>query len=124
MPVNLKDLIDANSNAIDSLKEIVTLLDRMKDGLPTEDQFVAIATISDLQTRIRTLEFTRVHLLAGRIVIDFDQVDLARLDQLCAQLDVAIVHSAQLNAILASLPPIMTAAVQIDGLINSHIAKA
>jgi hypothetical protein len=122
--VNLNDLLKANSDAIDSLKEIVAALDKMKDSLPTEDQFVVIATISDLQTRIRTLEFTRVHLMAGRIVIDFDEVDLARLQLLGAQLDAHIVHSAQLNAILASLPPIMTAAVQIDGLINSHIARA
>jgi hypothetical protein len=124
MPLNLDQLIEANRKSIDLLKGQVEQLEDKKDSLPTEDQFVVQAAISDLQTRIRTLEFTTIHLGAGRIVVEFDDAEAAKLRGLEDSLDGFIVRDAQVNSILASLPPLMTAAVKIDAMINAHIAQA
>jgi len=57
-------------------------------------------------------------------VVEFDDVETAKLRELEGVLDGFIVQDAQVNAILASIPPVMTAAVKIDAIINSHIAKS
>ena len=87
-------------------------------------QFVVLAAVSDLQTRIRALEFTRIHLAASRIVVEFDDAETGRLRDLERQLDAFILRDATVNAILASMPQVMTAAVKIDAVINFHIAKS
>ncbi len=124
MPVNLEELMKANQKSLDLLSAQVDELENKKDGLRTEDQFIALAAISDLQTQIRTLALTQTHLQASRIVVQFDDGEAAHLRQLQDLLDGFILEDAAVNALLASISPVMTAAEQIDALINSHTAPA
>lgn len=124
MPVEINDLQKLNQQVIDALEKQADKLRDLKDGLPLDQRVSVLATISDLDTRIRAFEFTREHLAAAEVVVRFDSAEAQKLADLGAQLDVSIVQDAQLNAILDSLPAVMNAAVRIDALINGHIAQS
>ena len=99
-------------------------LEKKKDGLPAEEQVIALAAISDLETQIRALEFTQGRLWASRVVVPFDDSEAAQLRRLEDLLDGFVMQSTTVNAMLASISPIMTAADKIPALIHSHTAPA
>lgn len=122
MPIDLDELARLNQKSLDLLNAQVEELENKKDGLPTEEQVIALAGISDLQIQIRTLEFTQAHLGTSRIVVQFDGSDAAQLSRLEGVLDGFIMADATVNAMLASISPVMTAAEKINDLISSHTA--
>lgn len=123
MPVEINDLIRNNRTCIDLLESAEDLLERQKGALATEDQFPVLMTIADIQTRLRVLKFTQIHLKASAIVVEFDDAEAAKLSDLERQLDGFIIRDAEVNAVLASVPPLMNAAIKIDAIINAHIAR-
>jgi len=124
MPVDLDELMKANQKSLDLLNAQVAQLEGKRDRLRTEDQVIALTAISDLQTQIRTLELTQAHLAASRIVVEFDDGEAAQLRQMEGVLNRFIMRDAQVNAMLASISPVMTAAEKIDALIIAHTASA
>lgn len=121
-PVNLEELTKANQKSLDLLTAQARRLEDTKSGQPAEDQCIAIAAISDLETQIRTLEFTRAHLRASRIIVPFDDGEAAQLRRFEGVLNGFIPRDSTVKAMLASISPVMTAAEEINALINSHTA--
>ena len=124
MPISIEDLIALNQKSIDALGDRVTRLRRIKDRLDLDERLSVLATISDIDTRTRTLEFTQEHLKASQVVVAFSDNEAATLRGLELELDKQIAAGAQLNAILDTLPAVMNAAVRVNALINSHTAQA
>ncbi len=124
MATTIEDLTLLNRLSIEELQAYKNALRARMPGLPTDQKFAILSSISDLDLRTRTLEFTQVHLEVARVVVQFDPADEQKLRELAVQMDREIAASAQLNAVLDSLPAVMSAAARIDGLINSHIASA
>jgi N-acetylglucosamine-6-phosphate deacetylase len=122
VPVSIDDLIQANSKSIDKLQSAKAQIELKKGDLPDEDQFVALTIISDIDTRLRVLKFTQIHLRTALVVVDFNPADEIRLQGLEGQLDRFIIAGAEVNAVLTSIPPILNAVVKIDAMVNGHIA--
>lgn len=121
MPQTLQDLIDLNNKSIAELQTFKDALRQRMAGLPTSQKFAILSNISDIDLRMRTLQFTQVHLTAAQAVVAFSPADEATLETLGQALDKQIVADAQLNAVLNDLPAVLNAAAGIDGLINGHI---
>src|ERR1035438_629677 len=121
MPTTIDDLKTLNSDSLETLDKLADFLRSEKDGLLLEERASVLATIADLDNRIRVLEFTREHLVAAKVAVQFDPAELTKLDSLGKQLDIDIVQDAQLNAVLKSIPAVMDAAIKIDTIINGHI---
>ncbi len=124
MARTIEDLTLLNQLSIEELEAYKHALRSRMIGLPTDQKFAILSMISDLELRKRTLEFTQVHLEVAKVVVQFNPEDEENLRVLSVQLDHEISKDAQLNAVLDSLPAVMSAAARIDGLINSHIASA
>ena len=124
MARTIEDLTLLNQLSIEELEAYKHALRSRMPGLPTDQKFAILSTISDLELRTRTLEFTQVHLEVAKVVVQFNPEDEEKLRVLSVQLDQEILKDAQLGAVLDSLPAVMSAAARIDGLINSHIASA
>ncbi len=124
MARTIKDLTLLNQLSIEELEAYKHALRSRMPGLATDQKFAILSTISDLELRTRTLEFTQVHLEVAKVVVQFNPEDEEKLRVLSDQLDHKISADAQLGAVLDSLPAVMSAAARIDGLINSHIASA
>ncbi|HZT28450.1 MAG TPA: hypothetical protein VFA33_01110 [Bryobacteraceae bacterium] len=124
MPTTIDELIQANQKSIEALESAEELIESNKDSLPTAEQFVALTIISDIDTRLRVLKFTQVHLGASQVVVDFNADEQNKLAEMESQLDGFIAADSQIESVLNSVPAILNAVVRIDGMINGHIAHA
>jgi phosphoserine phosphatase len=121
MPQTLRNLIDFNNNSIMEIETFKAALRARMAGLPTAQKFAVLSTISDIELRLRTLQFTQVHLAAAQTVVLFSGADEQTLMTLGQALDKQIVAGTELEAVLNDLPAVLIAAAGIDGLINGHI---
>jgi hypothetical protein len=125
MATDIDDLKTLNDDSIDALNNRAEFLRSKKDGLLLAQRASLLATIADLDNRIRVLEFTREHLVAAQVSVQFDEggADQTKLNDLAGKLDKDIAADAELNAVLKSIPVVMDAAIQIDTIINGHITQ-
>ena len=123
-PATVPQLQDRTQLSIDDLESLKKQLIDMMAGQLSGVKFQIMASISDIDIRIRALKFTQIHLDTATIGVEFADADIKKLNDLGAKLDASIVAGAQLNAVLNSLPAVLKAAVNISGIIDGHITSA
>src|SRR5689334_20271421 len=86
-PNDIQDLKKLNQDSIDALQAKIDKLLDLKDGLPLDQRASVLHTISDLQTRMRTLQLTQEHMSAAAVVVEFTPAEQASLKELADKLD-------------------------------------
>jgi hypothetical protein len=123
MPVDIERLKDENSKSLLAVSNSITrLLDLSDDGLPLSE---AIA----VNTQLARAQGDKIHLLivgghlgaAGVIVKEMDANVQARLDELAARLDKAILDDFKLHAALDLIRVALSAAEEISSITEQHL---
>jgi hypothetical protein len=98
-------------------------MDENRFDLPTDERFLALTVMADIDTRLRVLKFTQAHLAASQVIVEFSAGDAEKLQALEKQLDDFIIADARVDTVLQSVPEIIKAAAKLDALINGHVAQ-
>ena len=122
MPVNIARLREENLKSIEAVDNSITCLRTLLDEGPPLSEAIAItAQLNRAQSDKIHLQLVRGHLLAaGTVVAPISAPVEARLDELSARLDAAILQDFVINATFALVKKVLSAAEEISDITSDN----